>query len=259
MLHALLHRKLDESIPEPHRLEDALTSTVFGVLVWMEAWDTLTQWLGLPHGATTAGSSNACWFWPRLALAEPDVVLRVGNVLVVVEAKYRSGRHDRVAAIEDAEPALCNQLHLQHRCIVTPRDRRKSYPEPLERAIRECELVQTFIVDRRRLRRATREFAESTRELPHAVLKLATWQDLFRLLAESRTAGARWSRDLIAYLQLLGLDTFDGIRMSAAAVAELRSVAAWRAQHHRRGIRAAAASFLNEPAAVHLRAWPWRP
>lgn len=31
MLEALLHRTLDESIDEPQRLEDALTSTVFGM------------------------------------------------------------------------------------------------------------------------------------------------------------------------------------------------------------------------------------
>ena len=30
MLHAVLHGKLDESLLEPDRLEDALTSTVFG-------------------------------------------------------------------------------------------------------------------------------------------------------------------------------------------------------------------------------------
>ena len=258
MLHALLHRKLDESIPEPQRLEDALTSTVFGVLVWMEAWDTLTQWLALPHSAATADSSNGCWFWPRLAVAEPDVVLHMGNVLVVVEAKYRSGRHDRIAAIDDAEPTLCDQLQLQHRCVVTPRDRRKPYPEPLERAIRECALVQVFIVDRRRLRQARREFEESKLVLPHAVLNLVTWQDLFRILADSSTADARWSRDLVAYLQLLGLDTFDGIRMSATVIGELRSVGAWRARRDRRGIRAAAASFLNEPVASKLRSWPRR-
>ena len=32
MLHAVLHHKLDETTPEPQRLEDALTSTVFGTL-----------------------------------------------------------------------------------------------------------------------------------------------------------------------------------------------------------------------------------
>ena len=121
MLHALLHRKLDESIPEPQRLEDALTSTVFGALVWMEAWDTLTQWLALPHSAATAGSSNGCWFWPRLAFAEPDVVLHMGNVLVVVEAKSRSGRHDRIAAIDDAEHAVRSTSASTSLCRDAPR------------------------------------------------------------------------------------------------------------------------------------------
>ena len=41
MLHALLHGKLQESNPEPERLEDALTSAVFGTLIWVEAWDVL--------------------------------------------------------------------------------------------------------------------------------------------------------------------------------------------------------------------------
>ena len=34
MLHAFLHGKIDESLPELDRREDALTSTVFGALVW---------------------------------------------------------------------------------------------------------------------------------------------------------------------------------------------------------------------------------
>jgi len=38
MLHALLHGKLDEAEPMPQRFEDVLTSTVFGTLVFAEAW-----------------------------------------------------------------------------------------------------------------------------------------------------------------------------------------------------------------------------
>ena len=41
MLHAVLHHKLDETTPEPQRLEDALTSTVFGTLVMTDACDVL--------------------------------------------------------------------------------------------------------------------------------------------------------------------------------------------------------------------------
>ena len=45
MLHAVLHHKLDETTPEPQRLEDALTSTVFGTLVMTDATGVLAAWL----------------------------------------------------------------------------------------------------------------------------------------------------------------------------------------------------------------------
>src|SRR5206468_3570724 len=97
MLHALLHHKLDELIPEPQRREDALTSAAFGTLVLVNAWDMLARWLGVSDDQPVSANSD-CWFWPRLAFAEPDVVLRLGGSLVVVEAKYRSGRNDLVPA-----------------------------------------------------------------------------------------------------------------------------------------------------------------
>jgi hypothetical protein len=256
MLHALLHRKLDESIPEPQRLEDALTSTVFGTLVWVDAWNMLARWL-LPASASTGGlaaADCACWFWPRLAFAEPDVVLRLGNVLVVVEAKYRSGRHDRMALSEEAELTLCDQLELQYRCITTPRDRRRPYSEPLERAIRECALIQAFIVDRSRMRRATSELAESRLLLPNATVNLVTWQDLFRLLNHSSTEPARWSTDLLSYLQIIGLDTFAGISSPTAPSVMLGWIPRWRAQSARSGLRHAVAP-LREQSLENLRRW----
>jgi len=112
MLHALLHRKLDELVPEPQRREDALTSAAFGTLVLVNAWDMLARWLGVSdeQPASTADLWNSdCWFWPRLAFAEPDVVLRLRDVLVVVEAKYQSGRND-LAPAEDGDADLCDQL-----------------------------------------------------------------------------------------------------------------------------------------------------
>lgn len=258
MLHALLHRKLDESIVEPQRLEDALTSTVFGMLVWMEAWDTLARWLRLPIVSPDAvfdSTANACWFWPRMAFAEPDVVLRLGSFLVVVEAKYRSGRNDRIAANDDAEPTLCDQLELQHRCIATPPDRRRLYADALERAIRECALVQVFIVDRRRLRRASREFAESKLLLADVELNLVTWQDLFRLLNKADAPTARWSTDLLQYLQLVGLDTFEGIGRPSATPDVLGSISRWRAKSPRLGFRQAVADVVHRAPVSDLRLW----
>jgi hypothetical protein len=94
VLHALLHGKLDPAVPEPERREDALTSAVFGMLVSVEALDLVAKWLKVNDWQSEEGLLD-CWFWPRLAGGvEPDVVLRLGSVLIVVEAKYRSGRHD---------------------------------------------------------------------------------------------------------------------------------------------------------------------
>ena len=256
MLHALLHRKLDESVPEPQRLEDALTSTVFGTLIWVDAWNTLARWLQ-PASATEGGltaADCACWFWPRLAFAEPDVVLRLGNVLVVVEAKYRSGRHDRMVVNAEAELTLCDQLELQHRCMITPRDRRRPYSEPLERAIRECTFIQAFIVDRSRIRSATRELAQSRLLLPNATVNLVTWQDLFRLLNRPPTESARWSTDLLSYLQMIGLDTFAGISLPSAPSVTLGSIPRWRAQSARSGLRHAVAP-LREQSLESLSRW----
>ena len=130
-------------IPEPQRREDALTSAAFGTLVLVDTWDILARWLRVSEQpASTAGLWNSnCWFWPRLAFAEPDVVLRLGDFLVVVEAKYRSGRNDLVAA-EEGDADLCDQLVRQHRSITEPVNSRVRYAEPIEHAIAECRLVQ---------------------------------------------------------------------------------------------------------------------
>ena len=122
MLHAFLHGKIDESLPELDRREDALTSTVFGALVWTGSWNLLARWL---QGGASGGDADPvagrweCWFWPRMAFAEPDVVLRLDGALVVVEAKYRSDRHD-VAVDVTADPGRGDQLVRQYRSVTTP-------------------------------------------------------------------------------------------------------------------------------------------
>lgn len=210
MLHAVLHGKLDELTPEPQRLEDALTSTVFGTLVSAEAWHVLALWLGLQGAVDEAKLvGNDCWFWPRLAFAEPDVVLRIGDVLVVIEAKLRSGRND-LAIQPEVEENAGDQLLRQYKCIATPPDARVRYTDELESAISERRhLVQVFAVDARQ-RLLRKEVEESRRRLPDgADLRLITWQSLYALL--NRTGQARWTKDLRAYLERLGLDTFEGI------------------------------------------------
>jgi hypothetical protein len=230
MLHATLHGKLEESVPEPQRLEDALTSSIFGTLMWLDAWDVLARWLSVPYdrSADIGTRPNECWFWPRLAFAEPDVVLRLGNTLVFVEAKYRSDRHDLTVA-DGKDEDSCDQLVRQHQCFTEPPSQRQHYAEGIEEAIRECRLVQAFVVDARRLPRARREWEQSKGRLPaDASINLITWQALYRTLSGQGNAHRRWVADLLEYLRHAGLDTFDGISRWAPAKEGFQWVHAWR-------------------------------
>lgn len=258
MLHALLHGKLDPRIAEPHRLEDALTSAVFGTLVMGEAWSLLASWLGVASGSDSPDEPRECWFWPRLfGAVEPDVILRLGSLLVVVEAKYRSGRHDLLGDNADDRPV--DQIVRQHQAVSPPHDHRPLYPEPLERAVRECRLLQVFVVDARRLRRARREYAESKALLPpDAQLNLVTWQSLYKMLLEPAWSGRRWAADLRAYLRLAGLATFHGIQRRIAREESVAVIEMWKPYSRRTKdpeLRLAAAVLAAVPAIRDLRHW----
>ena len=256
MLHAFLHGKIDESLPELDRREDALTSTVFGALVWTGSWNLLARWLqgGASGGDDGPGAGRwECWFWPRMEFAEPDVVLRLDGALVIVEAKYRSDRHD-VAVDVTADPGSGDQLVRQYRSV-TPFGKRMQYAEPLEQAIRHCKLVQVFLVDARRQRRARREWEESRRHLPpEATLRFVTWQDLFRLLREP-SRSLRWASDLRRYLERLDLDTFEGIGRSRIRANDMRPVERWRTHQQRPRLRQAMSPVLDGAPAALVR---WR-
>ena len=257
MLHAVLHGKLDESLPEPDRLEDALTSTVFGALVWTGSWDLLARWLQVDvsgnDDGTTAGIWD-CWFWPRMAFAEPDVLLRLNGALVVVEAKYRSDRHD-VAVDVTGDPDRGDQLVRQHRSIMTPSEERIQYAESIEQAIRRCQLIQVFLVDASRQRRARREWEESRGRLPHeATLRFVTWQDLFCLLREP-SRSLRWAADLRGYLAHLNLDTFEGVSHPRISADDMRSVERWRTHQRLPRLRKTMRPVLDDAYEVLVR---WR-
>jgi hypothetical protein len=188
-----------------------------------------------------------------MALAEPDVVLRLGNTLVVIEAKYRSGRHD-LLAVNDED--ICDQLVRQHHSVTKPLSLRVRYAEPIERAIRECRLVQVFVVDARRQRRARRELEQSKKRLPaEATLRLVTWQSLFRLLNSKDAANHRWRADLSAYLQLSGLDTFDGISRDLAPNEDSQTIQGWRSGSDRASPHFRAASIIESSHAAALQGW----
>ena len=255
MLHAVLHGKLDEVRPEPERLEDALTSTVFGMLAWADAWDLTARWLGVASPVAEPANTN-CWFWPRLKLAEPDVVIRLGSHLLVVEAKLRSGRNDLPESEGPQDERPRDQLKRQYESIRISTQHRARYPETLELAIRECSLVQALVVDARRRSRAQREVAESRALLPQdARLELVTWQTLYRLL-EPRAAptSGRWARDLRRYLERLGLASFEGFPGKAAGPAILSPLLLWRPRQEG-GIRRALARGAGDATLAALRRW----
>lgn len=224
MLYAVLHHKLDETTPEPQRLEDALTSTVFGTLVMTDACNVLTAWLSRAKRVdgtreqVQAQSIDGIWFWPRLALAEPDVVLQLGDRLFVIEAKYHSGRHDLVAGDGDAtdgEAPITDQLHRQWLSISDRATDHAGYPDDLRRAIATCRKTLIYVVDGRRSRRAWRQFRESIEHLPYdADCRLLTWQWLYEVIANTGLPpeSPRWHALLCDYLQHLGIEGFIGLR-----------------------------------------------
>jgi hypothetical protein len=260
VLHALLHGKLDPAVPEPERREDALTSVVFGMLIVLEAWNLIAKWLKVGDWQPAAEGELDWWFWPRLAGGvEPDVVLRLGSALIVVEAKYRSGRHDLSAGDEDEERPV-DQIVRQHRAVSPPHDGRSPYPELLERAVRECRLLQAFVVDARRIRRARREHTESLTRLPKdAAVNLVTWQELYVLLLSPELVRPRWAIDLRTYLRACGLASFQGIRRNMGDSSHLDAISRWRpllVQRTAPTLRAAVSGLASEPAIREL--WRWR-
>ncbi len=252
MLQAALHRKLDDSLAEPQRLEDALTSTAFGTLVMVEAAGVLGRWLGDGPARRVEGA----WFWPRLAEAEPDVLVRLDGVLYAVEAKYRSGRHDRAAGEDGQDEKEGDQLVRQFNSLTLPPGRRPPYAADLERALAECRLVQVFMVDATKQRRARREFDESSKKLKGAALTLRNWQSLYRLLTVEASA-ARWAKDLLGYLDLVEVACFTGVRGRVRQVDSV--VKSWRPAARSRASLGLRAVFGALPPRGVLLSWGTRP
>lgn len=261
MIHALLHHKLDDRTTNAHRREDTLTATIFGTLVWMEAWDTLAKWLDVP--VPSHGSVTGCWFWPRLAgSVEPDVILRIGSSLVVVEAKLRSNRHDKslaigVEAVADETDDPVDQLVRQFIGITTPAQVRQRYSDDLEKAILDCDLIQLYVVDSMRLHRAEKEVEQSLKLMPqgHRLRSPITWQSLSTLLAARPAPGRRWERDLLEYMRMIGLDTFHGVS-GRGLTGSSALLAGWRVPRRReRSFSEFAARVSASPNIKRLQHW----
>jgi hypothetical protein len=118
VLYAELNGKLDDTASGLERREDILTSTVFGTLLVAGATKVLVDWL--KSACCLAGTPERLdrhkrklrlpyeepeyWFWPSLSFAQPDIMLRIGSHLLIVEAKYGAPKGILAADSESAEP-----------------------------------------------------------------------------------------------------------------------------------------------------------
>jgi hypothetical protein len=117
MLPALIHGKLSR---DQENMEDLLTSNVFGILRYLPTADVILSFLSkasslngqCPLTSLSVQSKVNFEFWPWLtapscAGCEPDVLLRIdspagGSYLVLIEAKYRSGKSSKADLIDDS-------------------------------------------------------------------------------------------------------------------------------------------------------------
>lgn len=214
MLHAELARKIAPDADDIARSEDVLTSTVFGTLFLASAWPLLMRWTAraqpighegalLPPDAPADG---AYWFWPRLHDAEPDVVIRYGAALLVVEAKYLSGKSGGSVFNGETVVDLTDQLVREWRACCRG-DHTLRYPPELCAAIEECQLHLIYLVRRDRWAKELRAVEESAKQADDARMYLLTWEDLDDVLA---VEASRWAIELRAYLHGRGVAAFRG-------------------------------------------------
>lgn len=229
MLFAELHHKLDEDADRLDRREDILTSTVFGTLIVGNRADVIRSWLcratrtdGTRLELSPDAELGGFWFWPRLHGCEPDLVLRFGQVLVVVEAKYgasKGGAGDAdgsdAEGVQDPRDQLVREWNATAPTVDTAR-----FPRDLGEAISGCTRRVVYLVRRQRRAHAEKDLRESVsilggKEPAHCFFVL-TWQDLHRELILLRRDAAvpapTWIDALAQLLERRELGSFAGIR-----------------------------------------------
>lgn len=215
MLHAELHGKLSSDIGDgAERLEDVLTSTVFGTLFAASAWDVIAEWLSRarrgPHTLPPFRSSYELtdyWFWPWLHNAEPDLVVQLGATLVVIEAKYFSSKSGSSTSADDVDPS--DQLVREWRAIGPTADASR-YDPRLRDLVTEptTPRLLIYLVRRSRYAREVAELEQSLAQEPAASMYLLTWEDLDEVLASR--LHIRWANDLHRYLARRRVTAFRG-------------------------------------------------
>jgi hypothetical protein len=236
MLFAELHRKLSPESPDLERQEDILTSTVFGTLIVGGQWSLLRDWLseardrdGKTLELPDAGEVRY-WFWPRLAAAEPDVLLLFEDVLVIVEAKYLSGKSGS-ASTEGDEPA--DQLEREWRSCDPSLDACTAYPATLREAVQRggANRALIYLVRQPTSQKTRRELEASRKQIgDRAALYSLGWSQLAALLDAHSSLGAMgWSVALRELLERRGFTAFNGFsRALTSDLAVVRRAALWQ-------------------------------
>lgn len=184
MLFAELHGKLDPNAPDLERREDVLTSTTFGTLIVANATDMLVDWLNFARRFGPLGRLDQeplgladeppvkYWFWPTLTNAQPDVVLRIGRRLLVVEAKYGSAKSKSRTRNDSADPdaaafmPIPDQLLREWQAVQPTVRGLGRYPEDLRDAIETRDRQLVYLVSARSS--ALRELADSQAKIRRA-------------------------------------------------------------------------------------------
>ena len=246
MLYAELHGKLDDKASGLERREDILTSTVFGTLLVAGATKVLVDWLkssrclaGIPERLDRHKrklrlpyEEPEYWFWPSLSYAQPDIMLRIGLHLLIVEAKYGSPKGILATDSESAEPdAYADESDpdqiVREWLSVQPNARGLDwYPTEIRAAIESCDrnIHVIYLVSTRKERTAVRELSEARAKISKKAgsdvpLWLLTWQELHRVLADLIATGRSrptWTDDLRELLERRYLNAFLGFPRTLA-------------------------------------------
>lgn len=247
MLHAELHSKIAPEASDGERREDVLTSTVFGTIFAAGDWSLLLAWFGkaidrsgmalsLP---STPNEANY-WFWPRLGQTEPDLLIHLGSLLVIIEAKFWSGQSGEDQLVDEWK--VCDR----------PADR--NYDQSIRAAIdATTERALVYLVQRRKRAKARSVVETSSAKMPEAKIYLLTWEDLDDVLQIE--SPVRWRRDLRAYLGMRRITAFRGFA-SAFATADrvlLGHMGLWRAPRWSRLVHPSALGRLAALAAWQPR------
>lgn len=258
----MLHLEYRGKLGDENKTEDSLTSTVFGTLFTAKATDLLVAWLRCAVHLDCVGHPTAdrldvgpgavdYWFWPRLGGTTPDLLLRVGNCLYIIEAKYHSSKSNLdgcgskqgsgTGEIKYTRPA--DQILRQWLAASADAPSAPFYEPDVYLALRECQRHLVYLVSARARVASVEEVVESQKEIAAHTraavpVWMLTWEDLHRLLAVAIRAGsrARWMQELAQVLcESRGLGAFVGFGETPVAAADISLYAeewamSWRRQ-----------------------------